>query len=479
MKRVVLLLLLSASAFAQDVTLDILSIERPASAQVVVVSATVTNHLPADIADFHVEAMLNFGANILAGQSDAIWSCRDAGTLTTVNCTAATLPANTTVPLTLYIDAQVGRFRVIAHGVWPGGDTGYVHRDGWVPHDVHVTHDGDAGEGSLRNAIRLANEDCEGLLLPCRIVFDDAMTIRPLTPLPVIWGPDVSIDGGGRVILDGAEVGGGSGLEIEGSGWNTPLVRGLTIRAFPWDGVHVNRPDAATITIEDCTIEENGSRGVTAEARTSISVLRNRIRHNARSGIFALGINTLIEENVIEENGASGVFVDGDFNVRVVRNRIAGNAQFGVAASRHIITLDISENSIARNRISGIDRGLDGSDGTAYDDLVVANAYIPPPVITEARYDAATNTTTIRGTYFDAQDHWGRWSLELFSNSAAEAQGETYLGRTEAANGAFAFVAQGDLRDRFITATGRRYLNLGFSGEAWWTSEFAEVIQVR
>lgn len=471
----VVVLLFSFSAHAA-VTLTLGPIEHPPTAKVLVATATLMNDTDDDLTNVVVFGRL--GHSVLAGQSDATWSCRDAGTLQTVRCTASLIRARTTTPVTFYIDALVGRFTLTVHATWHRDvydeGAGFEEQHAVFPHDIHVTHDGDAGEGSLRRAIVLANEDCEGLKLPCRIVFAEPMTIRPLTPLPQIWGMDIAVDGGGRVTLDGSLVSGGSGLELVESGWYG-VVRGLTIRNFPWDGINISR--AARVVVEDCTIEANGSRGVTGEPRSQISVLRSRIRSNGRSGVFALGGSTVVEESAIEGNGASGVFFTGGLS-RVHRSRIVRNAHFGIAVPRSVGALKITENSIAGNAIAGIDRGLDGFDGDRYDDYATHFAYIPPPRLTQARYDATSNTTTIRGTYFGA-DSWGTWSVEVFSNEKDEAQGETFLGRTTAAGDQFVLAVPGDLRGRFITATGFRYLNLGWSGDWWWTTEFAETIEVQ
>jgi hypothetical protein len=465
MTRLLFVLLLGLPVLAQDVTLELLPIVHPPGAKVLVVEAKVTNHTDRELHDVTILAQLIPGP-ILAGQSDEVWSCRDNGTLKTVRCVAAVLPAQTTVPLTYYIDALTGRFRVEAW--WELGNQ-FPGVDGWFPHDIHVTHDGDSGTGSLRNAIRLANEDCEGRKVSCRIVFDGAMTIRPRTPLPEIWSSDITIDGGGRATLDGSQVSGGSGLELTGAG-ALDTVRGLTVRAFPWDGIHIDKSVNNAVLVEECTIEANGSRGITTGTTSGVLVRRSTLRHNGRSGVFLLGPNATVEENSIEENGASGVFAD-QYNVLIARNRIAGNAHFGVAVSRRVGTLTITENSIGGNRISAIDRGLDGPDGDRYDDYALLAAYIPAPKLTEARFDEATHTTTIRGTYFDARDHWGTWSLELFAD-------DVFIGRTEAQEGAFAFTVEGDLRGQVITATGFRRLSLGWSGDWWWTSELSDAIEV-
>ena len=469
---------LSLSAFAQGVTIAFDAGGVPPGAKVIVANATVTNHLDTDLQNVSVVTQLGYGMTaVLAGQSDAVWSCGHNGTLQSVRCTAAVLPAKQATPLTLYIDALHGRYLLQTTATW--GEHGYAFAGRYVfaPFELHVTHDGDDGEGSLREVLHRANEECDWLKLACRIVFDAPMIIRPLTSLPPIAGDDVEIDGAGRVTLDGSQLFAGHGLEYTGLFAPLPGIRGLTIRNFPWDGLHVDRKANYDVLVEDCTVEGNGSRGITTEGESELLVRSSRIRGNARSGVFALGPGVTIEDSEIEDNGASGVFLH-QYNALVQRNRIRGNAQFGVAVSRQVATVEVRENSISGNGISGIDRGLDGFDGYRYDENALHAAYIPPPRITGADYDAASNTTTIRGTYFK-HDSWGTWSIEIFSSSTAEAQGETFLGRTGSANGEFSLVVPGDLRGRFITATGFRKLFLGWSGDWWWTSEFAEVVEVR
>jgi hypothetical protein len=234
----------------------------------------------------------------------------------------------------------------------------------------------------------------------------------------------------------------------------------------------------------------NGSRGITVDApATYVTIARNVISGNGRSGVFIngnYGIDVMDNRIGVDidggamPNGSSGVFVGPEASaVNILRNRIAWNGDFGMAISRPAYDVIVRRNSMAHNRISAIDVGLDGFSGYDYDDFNIHNTRIPPPRFTSASYDAAADVTTITGTYFDARDYWGAWEISLFSNDLPEAQGDQFLGTSTATNGVFTFTVNGDLRNRFITATGHRDLLLGWSGEYFFTSEFAEVIEVR
>jgi len=513
--------LFSVIAASAQVTVDLPPIERPADVKVAAVTATVTNASQSDQKNVSIVAKLFARPGmILAGASDETWSCHDAGTLQSVVCTAANLPAGQSVPLTLFIDRVAeGRFTLsINPPLVPGsrGVTGPVTLYRRLP----VTNTNDVGEGSLRQALLNANDACVAGLVPCAIDFRIAetvpdrgwYTISPATPLPLI-SADLIVDGatqttagdtnpdGPEIMLDGSRTGSGNGLEFIGPG--AMVVRHVSIGGFRGNGIR------AAMGVENASfvrsrLEENyigvdpsgrhavanGSRGITVDApATYVTIARNVISGNGRSGVFIngnYGIDVVDNRIGVDIGGgampnvASGVFVGPEASaVNILRNRIAWNGDFGVAISRPAYDVIVRQNSIARNRISAIDVGLDGFSGYDYDDFNIHNTRIPPPRFTSASYDAAADVTTITGTYFDARDHWGAWEISLFSNDLPEAQGDTFLGTTTAANGVFTFTVHGDLRGRFITATGHRDLVLGWSGEYFFTSEFAEVIEVR
>jgi hypothetical protein len=515
--------LLSVIAASAQVTIDLPPFEGPADVKVAAVTATVTNATDFDQKNVSVTASLfALPAMILAGASDDIWSCHDAGTLQSVVCTAAILRARQSVPLTLFVDqVAVGRFALNISPPSPPGSRG-VTRVMTFYRRVPVTNTKDAGEGSFRQALLDANAVCARTVVPCAIDFQIAepvpdsgwYTISPATPLPLI-SADLIIDGatqiatsgdtnpdGPEIMLDGSRTQSGNGLEFVARA--VMRVHHLSIGGFRGNGIraaiHRNGDDpVVTARIEENYIgvdpsgrnaAANGSRGITIDGPTAyVEIARNVLSGNGRSGVFITGdyavdvvdnrIGVDIDGHAMP-NRASGIFVGPEARaVNILRNRIAWNGDFGVAISRPAYDVIVRQNSMARNRISAIDVGLDGFSGYAYDDIDPHNTRVPPPRFISATYDAATDATTIIGTYFDAYDHWGEWEISLFSNDFPEAQGDIFLGTATAKDGLFTFTASGDLRGRYITATGHRHLALGFSGEYFFTSEFAEIIEVR
>ncbi|HEV7426647.1 MAG TPA: hypothetical protein VGQ46_09795, partial [Thermoanaerobaculia bacterium] len=229
--------LLSVIAASAQVTVDLQPFEGPADVKVAAVTATVTNATDVDQKNVSVTATLfALPAMILAGASDDIWSCHDAGTLQSVVCTAAILRARQSVPLTLFVDqVAVGRFALnISPSSLPGSRG--VTRILTFYRKVPVTNTKDAGEGSFRQALLDANAVCVRTIVPCSIDFHITepvpdsgwYTISPATPLPLI-SADLVIDGatqiatsgdtnpdGPEIMLDGSRTQSGNGLEFVG-----------------------------------------------------------------------------------------------------------------------------------------------------------------------------------------------------------------------------------------------------------------------
>ncbi|MEM7395829.1 MAG: DUF11 domain-containing protein, partial [Verrucomicrobiota bacterium] len=103
-----------------------------------------------------------------------------------------------------------------------------------------VVNTNDAGPGSLRAAILLANVGPAGCVIAFDIPGPGIPRIAPLTALPLITN-SMTIDGltqsNGMVELNGAETPAGThGLSMSGS---VISVRGLVINRFPGDGIHL------------------------------------------------------------------------------------------------------------------------------------------------------------------------------------------------------------------------------------------------
>lgn len=359
---------------------------------------------------------------------------------------------------------------------------------------IQVTSAGDDGEGSLRNAIGLANERCTPISndAPCKIVFDIAgggshHTIQLRTPLPSIKSY-VQIEGGTQtarhgntnpagpeIEINGSLLASGDGFDLDFEGGGLQL-RDLAINGFPGNGVVIRATGWGRV-IERCYIGTdvtgqhavpNGGRGVVIDipgqyTGANVIIRDSIISGNRRSGVFvASGYGVTLTGNGIGAsagerplplgNGASGIyFGPGASALLVQKNIIAFNAESGIATAKTTGFLAIRANSIFGNGLLGIDYGLD---------LVTPNpapdAYsdVPPfPVLTAARFDPATNITRIEGRVPV------RWlpniaDVELFANTAPGNQGELFLGRISLRPDlTFSFDYVGDLRGRVITAT--------------------------
>ena len=494
MRRTFLILLtcvalgLGAQTPSNDVRLTLPQPERPTLDSIVRMFPVLSNESAADI-NVPVTIEIEVGGGpYIGGQNTDRWTCANFETPFKVRCTTPQLRAGESLPVQIYIGpAAEGHFEVRGSGFWLVGEERFyfyaIPRTARFPRQILVTNANDGGEGSLRAAIVALNDASARAAIPGDVTFAVEGEASPVivleTPLPAITAQDFRINGAGTV-LDGSKLAIGHGLQLTGAG---PYeVRNLTLRRFPWDGIAVTRNGSLPVisAIVGNTIEGNGSRGMTFTNAGNADVKGNRIRDNARSGIFALGGSQLaISENTVDGNGASGIFIGPSTYLSVERNRVAGNGHFGIAIDRRAANLTLTDNSIAGNGLPGIDRGLDGFNGYDYDDYDLLNAKIPPPRLRTATYDASTNTTTITGTYFDPADYWGRWTITVYRNDVPGFHADVILGHPHVAAGQFSMKVPGDLRGSYITASGTRYLNLGWSGEYRWPSEISDWLEVQ
>jgi Right handed beta helix region len=519
------LLLLSTTASAQfgALTFTLGPIERIGSSDIANSFGTLHNSSGLDVQNVTVQVNLTGPlTTYISGENDDRWICRNDQTPFKLICIAPLIRAGESIRLQVYV-GPVRETRVLLSGQasWQWFEatlyTESSRQSRSFGREVVVRNSGDAGEGSLRAAIEYANDVCVRDAVPCNIVFRiDApvpergwFTILPNTPLPAITAPEIEIDGasqtkfsgdtnprGPEIALDGSGLAIGHGLQIAGSG--VAVVSNLAVGGFPWDGIAVTRHSFSRSIIRDNYIGTdaigthalpNGSRGITFDLPASeFDVTNNIISGNGRSGVFIeSGYSVTLEENRIGvgtdgqplPNGAAGVLIGPQAaDVLLRRNTIAYNTKFGVAVAPEVARFALVDNSITRNGFIGIDRGLDGFSGYESDDFDVANAKIPPPRILAATFNPIANTTTVIGTYNEANDHWGTWEITLFRSTVNDGQGEVVLGHTAAIDGTFRLTTEGNWTGQFITATGRRDLYLGFSGYWFWTSEFSEAVEV-
>ena len=339
-----------------------------------------------------------------------------------------------------------------------------------------VTSGDDAGPGSLRQAILDANAACNNYQQPCLIRFD-AQTIRPLTPLPAVSTQALTIDGGGRTVLDGSLLQvPANGLLFDSNSYGLVIVRGLEIRGFPENGLEIRWQ---IVRIESCAITGNRSRGIavtTGGASGYADITDCVITGNERSGIFAENGSIWVFRSAIERNGASGIFVGRLYDARIVGNVIADNAHFGVGTVRDNRDVDVGPNRITGNRAGPIDIDL---DGRSFFTPSADRRPVPPngPALTAATYDAATNTTTVRGRLEHVEFfYFLTYELQFYATTAAN-EADQYLGAIHLDKADFTVTFRGDLRGRFITANTIRWLHDEVTDRG--TSELAVPIEVR
>ena len=211
-----------------------------------------------------------------------------------------------------------------------------------------VSNTADAGDGSLRDCIGFANGDPG----PNTITFDAAVftfgtTINLLSAYTPLTGGGDTIDGGNRdnVIIDGTEVGSGSGLTLDSNGNE---IKNLTIQNFPGsgtDGMGIKILSGRQNNILDTLIlTGNGESGVYARNdNDGTQILNSTISNSGDRGIeffdsvwgcgnSVQSENVLISGNTISDNGV-GVGSDGIQVVDFMSGTITNNTISGAVAS--------------------------------------------------------------------------------------------------------------------------------------------------
>ena len=364
----------------------------------------------------------------------------------------------------------------------------------------------DAGEGSLRNAIELANQVCGDA--PCKIVFnipppipaEGWLTIIPSTPLPPVTATRMVIDGntqtafggdtnprGPEIALDGRAA--GSGLEMH-SGCEG-VVRGLAIGNFMENqGLWYENPArdcGAYPYLDQRTVESNyigtdptgtvawpNLRGLRADFATNARISDNVISGNRYSGVWMWVGRTAFTRNRIGTtadgtsplpNGASGIFLGLEAVADVIENTIAFHPQMGLAIARGAQRIYAAHNSMRDNGGLGIDWGLDGVSPVNDDDR---DGPTNAPVLLDARYDEASQMTIVTMTWRTQSLFVGgnSFNLHFFANRAPDGDGEQPLfdGSAVRIDGTpFEAIVPGDHRGKWLNATGTRFQYFGFA----------------
>jgi hypothetical protein len=348
-----------------------------------------------------------------------------------------------------------------------------------------VTNTADEGAGSLRQALLDAREHCAES--PCTVDFripppvpeEGWFTIRPATPLPEVWGM-VKIDGGGRIAIDGSSLPEGSNGLVLRTSCDVSVVD-LAINGFPRHAIEYRDEGP----VPPCTaapyypiIARNhlagNERGIVQSAGVRIEIVDNVIRGNRRAGIFiGNGFLAAIRGNTIIENGASGVFLNVGRSDRstvagahVEHNVIANNGEWGICRTPNG-AIAVRDNSIYGNVSAGIDIGLDNDTPNRENDaFTVPNK----PELFSAAYDAASDTTTVRGRLSSSGPfNGGTFVIDVYASSSLSlwgyAQGERLVAMKAFLGGRFDFeiAVPGDLRGEFITATSTRSHVVGWA----------------
>ena len=260
-----------------------------------------------------------------------------------------------------------------------------------------VTNVEDGGAGSLRQALDDVNRECERA--PCMIAFaiegpvpaEGWFTIRPQSPLPPITAPNLAINGGGRVMLDGsALVSEGHGLFFTGG---IPHVADLAIGNFPGNGIETAggyfRRNSLGVDPGGAPAP-NGLRGISLIGGSG-RIVDNVLRHNRRAGgFFWSSEEVLVYGNVVEDNGASGLFFHKPaISVRSPRaydNAIARNAHAGIGTSL-LATGNFAKNAFRDNAGQPIDVALDGATRETRQGLPGQGGRLGAPLVLNATWD--------------------------------------------------------------------------------------------
>jgi Right handed beta helix region len=363
---------------------------------------------------------------------------------------------------------------------------------------IPVETNADAGPGSLRDAINIANADGRPakieFRLPPPVPAEGWFTLIPESPLPPITAHRVVVDGkaqtrftgdtnpkGPEVAIDGRLA--HEGLEIH----STCLARveGLTLGHFDrrhalWFAATDRCPIGYGYLTDVRVVSENyigtdptgmvawpNFRGVRGDFGNGV-IRNNLISGNTLSGIWIWATGGSHATFTIEENrfgvasdgvtplpnGTTAMLFGDRASGDVRKNLIANHPGMGIAAVRGDTYVRVYENSMRDNGGIAIDWGIDGASRVDDEDaLTEPNA----PVLLSATYDAVANQTffnvTTRTTY---SPNAYSLRLDFYANRGPDGDGEEWLGTDyprKTDGGAYQTALPGDHRGKWINAT--------------------------
>ncbi|HUQ28545.1 MAG TPA: choice-of-anchor D domain-containing protein [Usitatibacter sp.] len=307
-----------------------------------------------------------------------------------------------------------------------------------------VTHTGDSGVGSLREAINNANAFCY-TTIRFEIAAPGPHTIRPLSQLPPItcntnidgfsqWdaAPDDGAGGGAltsdiRIELDGSLCVACDGLIAE----SNLFVSGLAIRSFTGAALRSRNYGALEMWENYIGTDAGGMNaygngiGVIAEPSSRLSIQYGNLITGNGTGVVMDNFNANVSDSLIggRRDGSAGIgngvgirLSNGYYGVD--RNYIRHNTDRGlVIATSAAEGTWASGNSIWGNGGTGIDVGDDGytapSETTPYP--------FNPPFITSATWAAGTGRVIGYLKTVPNRDV----TIEIYHNSAASLAGNT------------------------------------------------------
>jgi hypothetical protein len=233
-----------------------------------------------------------------------------------------------------------------------------------------VTTSADAGSGSLREAINLANATAEADEVRFDIPGPGVHTIAPASPLPVVTGP-TTIDGRTQPGYAGAPLielsGAAAGAAADGLVFTTTtgpgIVYGLVVNRFGRHGVVL--AGSSQNQIAGCYVGTdaagtaaagNGGAGVVLSGGRSVN--RSVISGNGGPGVLVNPVNVSgdsIVGNYIGTdatgayaigNGREGVLVQSGLNTSLRENVISGNASSGIRMTGAAGGISLTQNFI-------------------------------------------------------------------------------------------------------------------------------------